>query len=158
MVNTATSNKGAYSLKRGFATRTIAVSLGTGGAFVYSIPFDPKELQGNIKTFGKTEQSAIIIKKAPLTYTEPEPNARAIVINSVYEGVKSEMKSKRIETHSNTTEVEYGNFDFQVFPLKKLPKSLGKVGDMDEFLSISPRNLTEIETAHSDIFVPRDMR
>lgn len=88
----------SYSLKKAIFTGTMAACVATAG-FAYMNPVIVKAAKNKSVTstpVKEDKQVAKIIKKTPLTYTEPKPYAKAFVINGVYEEANYMKKDTKV--------------------------------------------------------------
>lgn len=97
---TVHTNNGAYSLKKVLVNSTMAACVATAG-FAYINPVTVSAKSTTSKTTSsvsatKAKQMAKIIKKIPLTYTEPKSYAKTFVISDMYKEASYMKKDTKI--------------------------------------------------------------
>ncbi|NCU18521.1 hypothetical protein [Pallidibacillus pasinlerensis] len=90
------------------------------------------------------EPKANFIKMTSIAYTNPEPKAKSFLISGAFKGGEILVEPNKTDT-SSVSEVEYGTYNYQVSDLKPLPTPMRKINNMEEFLKIYPKHITEVE-------------
>ncbi|MEX3715771.1 hypothetical protein ABFV99_25670 [Cytobacillus horneckiae] len=135
--------------------RTMAVLAFSTGATLIA-PTTGVIANDAIQTHMSTVNNVKIIKNTTLTYTNSGRNVVYQV--TPFDGGILEMDSKNDGYISNdVTEVEYGDFTFEVNQLAPLPTPMGEIDNISKYLIGDSENVTEVEISDFN-YIPKGLR